>query len=295
MPKGYRCVILAIVGCLTLAASPLRNDTRGEHAERQSAIADTLRELNLTLKDANKTGEDVRPCAKGEDNRSSDLCAQWKAADAAADGVDWSRRSFWMGVAGLCVGSLTLGAAGAAAYFAYRAAEETRRGADAAENSLQHARAANDLQIRPYLKTHHASLRHVFEDVWQARCKITNSGPIPALEAQGFITVILVDIANVRQSAIHYGPPIIFDNIPANSFKQSFMYIGIDIPPEDALAIEKGRKVLLCRASISYKPLPHLPEEKLELQMSLTGAAWDSDKKRFRSLPDWSVVDGYFA
>jgi hypothetical protein len=293
MRRGYRYIILAAFGWLTLAASPPRNGTQGEQAKPQSTIAETLRELNSTLQNANKPDEGAKPCAKGEDNRNSDLCAQWKAADAAADGVDWTRRSFWLGVAGLCVGLLTLGAAGAAAYFAYRAAEETRRGADAAERSLQHARTATDLQVRPYIKTHHASLRHLVGDVWQVKSKITNSGSIPAAEAQGRITVILVDVANARQSVIHYGLPIIFNGIPANSSRQSSMFVGIIIAPSDVVAIKLAQKVLLCRASLCYKPLPHLPEETVELEMSLTGPDWD--RKRFRSLHDWALIDGYFA
>lgn len=59
-------------------------------------------------------------CKKGVDLRTSQLCAQWKAADAAADSARWS---WWQ----LVVGAGTLLAAFAAAIYARLAVAETRK------------------------------------------------------------------------------------------------------------------------------------------------------------------------
>lgn len=77
-----------------------------------------------------------KECRPGEDNRKSDLCAQWKAADAAADSAEYSLH-------GLFVGAITMVAAIAAAVFAKLASDHTRTGSVANV-------AANNLAARQY-------------------------------------------------------------------------------------------------------------------------------------------------
>lgn len=84
------------------------------------------------------------PCEVGQDNRRSDLCAQWKAADAAEQSAFWTR-------IGVIVGGLTLFAAGAAAKFARDAALHTETGANAAKDALDHAKTTSKLELRAYL------------------------------------------------------------------------------------------------------------------------------------------------
>lgn len=104
-------------------------------------------------------------CDKSQDNRKSDLCAQWKAADAAYDSAVWTARTYHLGIAGLVVGFLTLLAAGMAAKYARDAAIHTRRSADsadrmaeeaanatqAARESIQISQTHGKLQMRAYL------------------------------------------------------------------------------------------------------------------------------------------------
>lgn len=76
------------------------------------------------------------PCPKGIDDRSSDLCAQWKAADAANKAAEWTARSFWLSLFSTVVGAGTLVAAFLAARYAKHAANEAKRGADIAREAL---------------------------------------------------------------------------------------------------------------------------------------------------------------
>ncbi|MEQ8305031.1 MAG: hypothetical protein RIA09_00595 [Hoeflea sp.] len=87
-------------------------------------------EINIPLpafgliEQADESDKLTQPCEPESDERESDLCAQWKAADAAKKSADWS---VYLGLGGTFIGILTLGAAFAAAYFARSAVLETRR------------------------------------------------------------------------------------------------------------------------------------------------------------------------
>ncbi len=76
------------------------------------------------------------PCPVGVDDRSSDLCAQWKAADAADEAAAWTARSFWLSLFSAVIGAGTLAAAFLAALYAKRAAGEAKRAADIARDAF---------------------------------------------------------------------------------------------------------------------------------------------------------------
>lgn len=75
-------------------------------------------------------------CRAGQDDRQSDLCAQWKAADAAQESARWTARSFWLALIGTLIGGGTLFAAIAAAFYARHAAREAGRSADIAGSAM---------------------------------------------------------------------------------------------------------------------------------------------------------------
>lgn len=89
-----------------------------------------------TVVSSNSAGQEKAPCQPGQDNRASDLCAQWKAADAAAASAYWDRFIAVLTGGGLLVGAATLGAAVAAAVFARRASNHAHRSADTANDAL---------------------------------------------------------------------------------------------------------------------------------------------------------------
>ncbi|MDE0877472.1 MAG: hypothetical protein OSB00_02235 [Sphingomonas bacterium] len=104
---------------------------------------------------SNDTQSSDPGCPDRKDRRESDLCAQWKAADAASNQVS-------IGWLGLLLGSVTMGAAIAAALYARDAAKETKRSADAAVSTIENSRAwvtfydietmqGNDRTLGPFL------------------------------------------------------------------------------------------------------------------------------------------------
>jgi hypothetical protein len=127
MFNGYRGFILAF-GLILTAASPPQG-TNGQQKQRtaQANIEQSLADITTALNEANKPSDLDKPCKQGEDNRASDLCAQWKAADAAQS----STEATWLfGTMGTLIGLLTLAAAAGAAFYAKRAADETKTAND---------------------------------------------------------------------------------------------------------------------------------------------------------------------
>jgi hypothetical protein len=105
MPRGGRSIILAL-GLILAWHHPnvaAQSKERGSH-ERS---ADALENIAATYREQSEGAESSpidRECEPGQDQRNSDLCAQWKAADAAADSARWAAWGTWIsGISGLLV------------------------------------------------------------------------------------------------------------------------------------------------------------------------------------------------
>lgn len=88
-----------------------------------------------------------KPCRGNEEDRRSDLCAQWKAADAAERGANWTANGFWIQLGGLIVGAITMFAAIAAALFAKDASYQAKRAADSSDDMAQEARKSTSAAV----------------------------------------------------------------------------------------------------------------------------------------------------
>lgn len=75
-----------------------------------------------------------KECAQGSEDRQSDLCAQWKAADSAGISAIWTRVSGFASILSAILGGVTL-------YFLIQTFNETRKTAEQAElaNKLTHS------------------------------------------------------------------------------------------------------------------------------------------------------------
>lgn len=141
-----------------------------------------------------------RGCPREHEERQSDLCAQWKAADAAAEAAVASQRQVWIGGVGLVLGLLTLVAAAFAAYFAKRAATATE---DTVAIARDTALAAISVQ-RPWLRLEVFLADHKFDNpdcfsfregtasiIFNIRAK--NLGGRPATNVQYFTSFCAFD------------------------------------------------------------------------------------------------------
>lgn len=90
-----------------------------------------------------KTEDDKRPCHRGNDDRKSDLCAQWKAADSAFDAAGYAEWQTLLSLAGVIGLVLSL-------FFSAYATWAAGRGLRAASDALELGRSANAIALKEY-------------------------------------------------------------------------------------------------------------------------------------------------
>ncbi len=180
MPNRYRIIVIAICGLICSAASlppDKRAQPEAQKSEQQADRRQSATDLGSGIgKSPEKTEDYNPPCDPGHDDRNSDLCAQWKAADAAKESADWTRRTFFLGIVGTAVGFMTLIAAGAAAYYAKIAAAATT-------NAVTVAREIGEAQVRAYLTIKTVRVCIDAKNRLGVGVSVDNSGQSPALYA----------------------------------------------------------------------------------------------------------------
>lgn len=157
MSRGYRSIIVAAVGWLILVGAAQR--PQSENQANQAAAAESLNQATNTIaaaiRSAIRAPDKDMGCIQGHDERSSDLCAQWKAADSARDAAQYA---FW----GLIVGVVGTG-------MLFMTFAETRR--------------VSRAQLRAYISIKPMGLKIFQADVGkhiEASLSITNGGQTPA-------------------------------------------------------------------------------------------------------------------
>lgn len=152
MLRSYRGIIFALIGLVSIGAGePPKTQIQAEATKEKQEIAKSLESIATSLQRANESSDATKPCANDEEDRNSDLCAQWKAADAASDAARWAWWQLVAGMIGLLLGLVTMGAAIAAAWFAKGARDETKRSADLADSSLEYTKIVTQRQIEAFV------------------------------------------------------------------------------------------------------------------------------------------------
>lgn len=95
MSRGYWGIILATFGWLIVSAAP-HPDPKAEREQvhAQQSISSSLDNIAATYREQAERGArppQTQPCGPREYQGKDDLCAQWKAADAAADASWWAK------------------------------------------------------------------------------------------------------------------------------------------------------------------------------------------------------------
>jgi hypothetical protein len=177
MPSGYRYIIVALVGWLSLGLAPPKDSASDPQNRTNREIAAALNNVASALQKPTEASKHDEPCYPGDNKRSSDLCAQWKAADAAKSAA---QSNWWLGIVGSLISALTLAAAWAAARWAKKAAIETEKGAKAAADAVTETRRIGEAQVRCYLTGISADLGFVADGTAIIKCKVKNAGQSPA-------------------------------------------------------------------------------------------------------------------
>ena len=173
MLRGCRCIILAIAGLILVGAiEPEKKATSGEQSSAQARNTKTssIIEVGLPAREPRHLG-----CDQGKENRNSDLCAQWKAADSAEKSAEWAVYGFWATLAGIALLTWQI--------------MLTRKALKDTGDATRAMREANDLsegfskrQLRAYvcLDLVDINLQFSIGDVFSLSVKAVNLGSTPA-------------------------------------------------------------------------------------------------------------------
>jgi hypothetical protein len=140
----YRSIVIAALGWLSLVGGgpgPEKNAQSKQPASQSTVRGKVVQPIFRTPEPPIASSPDTG-CKKGRDKRQSDLCAQWKAADAAWDAARADESQLFVGWIGLILGFVTMGAAIAAAVYAKRAAVATEETVGIARDGIEGAAAA---------------------------------------------------------------------------------------------------------------------------------------------------------
>ena len=183
MLRGYRLYIAALG--LVLTSPSYGQERQADKGKPERNTPSQLERITAAIEKQPIASTPDRGCQPGQDDRQSDLCAQWKAADAATDAAYWAQLTWVAGIIGLVIGGGTLFAAWRAAHWAKKAADHTETAATAAKDSLTHAKEMAAVQLRPYL--------HVDEIAFEPKAvkgrkdvaiRVKNFGSTPATDFQ---------------------------------------------------------------------------------------------------------------
>ena len=240
MPRGYRGIVVA-VGLVSAAHHP-DISAQAQKADPQERSARALEGIAPRYDEQTKRSEsspDARPCEPGDDQRDSDLCAQWKAADAAADAAWWAAWGTWIsGISGLLVlGALFL------AFQSNRIARDTAK-----------------RQLRAYVGIERVdagvlSLGKTFE----VKIKYGNQGQTPAISVAvvGFINAVDLPVDEASLDAIQAQDAEYL--LPSNKIVGPGVKITktitseVEVCPYLVEQLETEASVLLCMGTISYE------------------------------------------
>lgn len=299
-----RVLLVALFMVLAIALPPDERGS-GEHEQPQQGLSEPAPPQPPTVQETDEASQLNEPCSKGEENRSSDLCAQWKAADAAKESADWTRRTFYTAISGVVVGVLTLGAAVAAALFARQAAIHTETGAAAAIASANAATRANDwgemrwvAENRPWLTITEQPTAMLYSNEngrinVVVKVKVKNVGKIPAFDVTAKAEVRAAKVffetsATAEKFAAEctkpinwrWGNTIIFPDAgeTVHGITEEFPDVG----PEHRYAI-----ILVC---ITYRAMGH-SQSVFHTAMGLWAPAGDLDPKTEVNEPNAVIAD----
>lgn len=127
------------------------------------------------------------PCSQPEGQGESDLCAQWRAANAAQDGAFWTKWGVWIGIIGssLLLWQIIL---------TRRAVEDTGEATEAMREANKLAIVNTRSTLRPYVQFGKTEIQDVVVGKKPTiAAEITQTGQTPAYKVQVRLTIGLVE------------------------------------------------------------------------------------------------------
>jgi hypothetical protein len=232
-------LLLSSLGLIAAGPRPVTNVQReGPSNKAETEIVKSMAAISSTLKEAKGSAVAERSnCARGIYDEQSDLCAQWKAANAAERGADAAKWSVVIGWVGVLLGLVTMGAAIAAAIFAKRAADANR-----AANKLFQKHVSAKLETENFVFKMPAQAPPNGPWLAQLSFQVDNLGDTAAHKAKFIVTAYLLDRRRPmnRMRASAYAGAVRLG-------LKSDVEVVLKIKPEDLAEISRDRvnRVLL--------------------------------------------------
>lgn len=162
LPRHLRCVTIPLAGLLLIGSAPTPQLATPKVETVAAPVARAPEKPEQISEVAPEPPPLGRPCEPGMDTRTSELCAQWKAADAAADSAWWAKTGGVLGFASLL---RELAALGLAFHSNWIARDTARR------------------QLRAYL-TFTQFILNTDKNDWKPQIEWENRGQTPALAVE---------------------------------------------------------------------------------------------------------------
>ena len=190
-------------------------------------------------------------CERGQDDRGSDLCAQWKAADAARSSAN---AAWWLGIVGLMIGGLTLWAASRAAHWAKEAARHTEDGAKAGWAAEKVTRESSERQLRAYLSVDEILISRIVEgEPLTAWVKVVNRGQTPARKVKQRECVIRAIGVPIRNPKVKFGPWIsVYDLGAGQKVSLPSTLVSDDLTSDQVISLMTGNVEFQVSGYITY-------------------------------------------
>jgi len=217
MPRGYRCVVFAVVGWLALcgAKPPAEQPESGNNAQYATPKPQTLATptpapaTSPSPDFAAYRGYDPDPCYHAKDHDAADLCAQWRASIAAEKAAHEARRATTWSIVATLLNVISLLLVAFALFVTIQA------------NTI--ARKIGQAQTRAYLSIKSLGGKKTPTGL-VFRVVVQNSGQSPALAAQ-----VVLDIIGKDDGEIQILPDI-EHYIPAQSESElAFCYLQDEV------------------------------------------------------------------
>jgi hypothetical protein len=166
MPRGYRCILVALVGWLSLAAN--------QHPAQQQRQAAKTEQVQPPPTYAPYEPLSKDPCYRSKSHDAADLCAQWRAAFAAERAAKATRDAVTWTIVSTALSALALGGL-------FLSLRQT-------QSALKDARDNAHTELRAYLYPGIFKIEQLAGSNWRCIVQLHNGGSTPAIDVERHFT-----------------------------------------------------------------------------------------------------------
>jgi hypothetical protein len=247
MPRGYRCILIAVVGWLSLTAAqqPSHKTEKAQQTKQVEQPPPAYKPYAPLSKD---------PCYRAESHDAADLCAQWraafaaeKAAKAAHEAVTWTIVGTFLSAAALFALFMTLRQT-------ERALAQAQRGNEISEKTAHR-------QLRAYVVISNMAIENIAQgENPDVTYDLINVGQTPAYEVRHMAKVFNAStVKDASWQKVFFGQPPLMSkstlgpNTPGPGGFKAFTVGGMS--PTIYEAIMAGQMVLGIFGAITYRDI----------------------------------------